>query len=88
MTLPYPPPWMDKRTLCEHICISDRTVDAWVSMGLLPPGRLRGGKLLWKWSEVERYLENGGDIVPDETGATLTEVERIRANTRKALNRS
>jgi hypothetical protein len=42
----YPPPWMDKATLCEHICLSERTVDAWVKQGLLPPPRLRGGKLM------------------------------------------
>lgn len=53
------PPWQDKTTLCANICASERTVDAWVMEGILPPPRKRGGKLMWKWSEVDDYLTNG-----------------------------
>jgi predicted site-specific integrase-resolvase len=79
--LPYPPPWQDKATLCAHTCLSENTVDAWVKMGLLPPPRKRGGKLMWKWSEVDRYLENGGADVQSSPDAMA---ERIRDATRKA----
>lgn len=82
MALPYPPPWQDKATLCEHTCLSDRTVDAWVRLGLLPAPRLRGGKLMWKWSEVDRYLDQGGANAPVSADP---EQECIRAATERAL---
>lgn len=80
MTLPYPPPWMDISTLCEHVCLCENTVDAWVKAGALPPARLRRGKRMWKWSEVETYLEHGGPDVPLSPDA-----DAIREDTRRAL---
>jgi hypothetical protein len=59
VTIPYPPPWQDKATLGEHISLSERGVDLWVQQGLLPPGRMRGGKLMWRWSEVDERLDRG-----------------------------
>ena len=73
------PPWQDISTLAAHLCISDRTVDRWVQEGILPPPRLRGGKRLWKWSEVDALLDRGTDA-PAEPDA-----ERIRNATRQAL---
>lgn len=64
MSLPYPPPWQDIGVLCEHIGVCEATVDKWIKLNLLPAGRLRCGKRLWKWSEVNTYLENGGPNVP------------------------
>lgn len=55
----YPPPWMDKATLIEHISVADTTVDNWVAAGILPPPRKRGNKLMWKWSEVDERLTVG-----------------------------
>lgn len=78
--LPYPPPWQDCATLCAHLCISERTVDAWVRQGILPPSRMRGGKRMWKWSEVESYMEGRTDIVPQDLA------DRIRHATREAAN--
>jgi len=57
--LPYPPPWQDMSTLCANICVTERTVEAWVTQGIIPPPRKRGGKLMWKWAEVDEYLTNG-----------------------------
>lgn len=68
------PAWVDKATLMHNICASERTVDAWVKQGILPPARLRGGKLMWKWKEVDEWLTNGGP----ET----SEAERITHATR------
>lgn len=77
-TLPYPPPWQDMSTLCKHICVSPNTVDNWVAQGILPPPRKRGGKLMWKWSEVDAKLEGGTGTEPD------SQAERVRNATRKA----
>src|SRR5215510_16204796 len=81
--LPYPPPWMDMATLCAHICAVPNTVDAWVVKGILPPPRRRGGKLLWKWSEVDDRLTRGNDDASPDAAA-----ERVRNDTRKALEES
>lgn len=70
------PPWMDKATLAKCICAGDTTIDAWVAQGILPPPRKRGGKLMWKWSEVDERLTVGGS--PDSLA------ERIRDGSRKA----
>jgi hypothetical protein len=72
------PPWQDKTTLCMCLCISENTVDTWVRQGLLPPPRKRGGKLMWKWNEVEKYLEG------DEPQSSEQLAESIRNATRKA----
>ena len=54
------PAWIDKATLAHEICLSDRGIDQWVRDGVIPPGRMRGGKLMWRWSEVDRCLDQGG----------------------------
>jgi predicted site-specific integrase-resolvase len=64
--LPYPPPWQDAPTLCAHLCISETTLDNWVRQGILPPAKARGGKRMWKWSEVERFMEFDPGIVPEQ----------------------
>ena len=81
--LPYPPPWQDMPTLCVHICVSSTTVENWVAQGILPAPRKRGGKLMWKWSEVDAYLTNGR---PD--GSPESDAERIRRGTREAAAES
>jgi len=70
---------MDTPTLCANICASERTVDAWVAQGLLPPPRRIGGKRLWKWSEVDEYLTNGG-----VTRSPDAQADEIRNATRRA----
>ena len=76
------PAWQDISTLSFNLCICDRTVDAWVRQGILPPARLRGGKRLWKWAEVERYLEGQTGPAAAETESLA---ERIRNGTREAI---
>ena len=72
------PPWQDKATLCMFLCLSENTVDTWVRQGMLPPPRKRGGKLMWKWSEVEKYLEGNDPQSPEDLA------EGIRNATRRA----
>jgi predicted DNA-binding transcriptional regulator AlpA len=75
------PTYVDMRRLCEHLCITERTVDAHVRTGELPPPYRLGGKRLWKWSEVERYIRKG---ISDQPSAD-PEAERIRDATRRAF---
>jgi predicted site-specific integrase-resolvase len=77
------PPWQDISTLCANICLSEATVDVWVKSGLLPPPRHRGGKRMWKWTEVESYLENGGSEV---RMSAVSDVEQMRENTRRVIS--
>ena len=65
--LPYPPPWQDAPTLCAHICVTENTLDAWVKQKGFPPARMRGGKRMWKWAEVEAWLDGEPGIVPGES---------------------
>jgi predicted DNA-binding transcriptional regulator AlpA len=80
--LPYPPPWQDTVTLAQHISVSAATVENWVSAGILPPPRRRGGKLMWKWSEVDAWLSGGKDA--DRPGSVTDAVKREREADRHA----
>lgn len=71
------PPWMDCATLCAHICVVESTVEKWVSEGILPPPRTKGGKRMWKWSEVDEMLTAGGSMGDRE-------LERIRDASKRA----
>lgn len=53
------PPWQDAVTLAWHLSISLHSVENWVAAGIIPPGRQRGGKIMWKWSEVDAWMTDG-----------------------------
>ncbi len=74
-------PWQDMPTLCRNICATPNTVDAWVAQGILPPPRKRGGKFMWKWSEVDEWLTVG-----KVAGSPETKAEEIRHGTRRAAS--
>jgi predicted DNA-binding transcriptional regulator AlpA len=82
MTLPYPPPFQDLRTLAEHICASESTIESWVRQGIFPAPRKIGGKRLWRWKEVERYLAGANDL----TASSDDELRRITDATRQAAD--
>jgi hypothetical protein len=82
-TLPYPPPWQDAPTLCAHLCITENTLGTWVRQGILPPARPRGGKRMWEWSEVDRYMRGETAIVP----ADNDDVRRVFNATKQAAGR-
>jgi predicted DNA-binding transcriptional regulator AlpA len=82
MTLPYPPPFQDLRTLSEHICASESTIEGWVKRGLFPPPKKIGGKNLWRWKEVEKHLAGANDL----TASSDDELRRITDATRQAAN--
>ena len=79
-SLPYPPPWQDTPTLARHLSVSQTTVENWVAQRILPPPRKRGGKNMWKWSEVDERLTVGDVGEPD------AQAERIKNATRAAAS--
>lgn len=75
------PPFQDLATLARNVCLSERTIENHVSLGIFPAPRMQGGKRLWRWAEVEKHLA-GGDAEGQARPVTL--VERIREGTRRA----
>lgn len=75
----YPPPIMDKATLAWHLSIHPDTVDARIEAGLLPPGTMWGGKLMWKWADVEAQ-------VSARLGPSNDLAAKVRHATRKIAN--
>jgi predicted DNA-binding transcriptional regulator AlpA len=82
--LSYPPPWQDTMTLAQHICVSPSTIENWVAAGILPPPRKRGGKLMWKWSEVDTCLSEGNNSSENEATGIRDAVRREREADRAA----
>jgi predicted site-specific integrase-resolvase len=75
----YPPPFMDKQTLAEHLCVSPRTVDAWVKQGVLPPPIPMGGSLRWRWKDVEKRLAEQ-ERQPEDKALSIREATRAAAS--------
>ena len=73
------PPYQDLRTLAEHLCLGESTIEEWVKLGRLPYPVTNKGKRLWRWKDVETYLAR-----PAEVGPPLDDAERIREATRRA----
>lgn len=67
------PPWQDTATLAYNLSIHPNTVDNWVKSGDLPPPRRRGGKLMWKWSEVDAWMTDGGPDTPGTRSGSITD---------------
>jgi predicted DNA-binding transcriptional regulator AlpA len=82
MTLPYPPPFQDLRTLAEHICTGESTIENWVRKGQFPAPRKNGGRNLWRWKDVEKWLARADDLA----ASSEDELERIRNATRQAVS--
>jgi predicted site-specific integrase-resolvase len=75
--LPYPPPWQDTATLAAHLSVSPDTVKNWAEQGIIPAPRKRGGKLMWRWREVDAKLAAGNAGLDDLA-------TRVRNGTRAA----
>lgn len=64
MTLSYPPPFQDLKTLAQHCCLSPDTIERMVEQGRFPaPRKNKCGKRLWVWEEVYEHLKK-----PDDDG--------------------
>jgi len=78
MTLSYPPPFQDLKTLAAHVSMSEHTIENLVKQGTFPaPRKNKCGKRLWVWKEVEAWL-----AAPDDD-APANELDRIREATRR-----
>jgi hypothetical protein len=75
------PPFQDLATLARHTCLSERTIENHVVMGIFPAPRMQGRKRLWSWKEVERHLAG---VDTGEHAKPVDLVERIRNGTRRA----
>jgi hypothetical protein len=80
MTDHHLPAYVDVTRLCRELCICERTAEMWVRQGILPAPRQRGHKRLWKWIEVERYLDGGA---PGVAPSADPEAERVRDGTKR-----
>lgn len=80
--IPYPPPFQDLRTLSEHICAGESTIENWVKLGLFPPPTKIGGKRLWRWKDVEHHLADRNE---DVAASADDMAERIKNATRQAV---
>ncbi len=76
------PSYVDIARLCRELCICERTADAWVKQGILPAPRNKRGKRLWKWKDVELYLDGDQTTVAPSADS---EAEQVRDATRRAL---
>lgn len=55
--LPYPPPYQDLATLALHLCAGETTIENLVKLGQFPKPKKLGGKRVWSWREVRRFIE-------------------------------
>lgn len=73
---------MDKTMLADWLCISRNTVEERVKGGLLPAGKMWGGKLVWIRTDVESFVRASLGAEPSEASVA----EGIRHATRRAVN--
>lgn len=76
--LPYPPPYQDLATLALHLCAGETTIENLVKLGQFPKPKKLGGKRVWSWAEVCRFIDGPQD------STTINLLERITNATRKA----
>jgi|SRR5882672_2628667 len=73
----YPPPYQDLATLAQHICAGETTIENWVAMGQFPAAKKKiGGKRLWSWAEVSRFIEGQQDPSADIIGRITNAARR------------
>lgn len=80
------PAWVDRARLMKETCRSDEGINALVRDGLIPPGKMRGGKLMWKWEKVDAWLEHGGDPAqasPQDNNRAVQMREAVRGASKR-----
>ena len=69
---PYLPDYVDASTLAYRICVSESTVENWVRCGKLPRPTVFFGLSRWKWSDIERLIDQPADQDHDEILNAIT----------------
>ena len=50
---------VDRKRLAQMLSVSVRSVDRLRSSGTLPPSIRLGGKVLWRTTDIEAFVESG-----------------------------
>lgn len=77
--LPYPPPFQDIATLSMHIGYSEATIEDLLRQGIFPaplPPIKEGGKRIWEWKAVERWMLGHKNVTSIERGRDIREATR------------
>jgi hypothetical protein len=87
-TRPYPPDFVQFKTLAYRLDLSERTVHDYVAAGYLPAPVVCGTVKLWRWQDVEAHLakadETAEDAGEDEYVARVMRAAREKADDRAA----
>ena len=78
------PPFQDIATLAANICLSPSTIERRVAAGEFPKPCRLGGKRLWEWAKVHRFLTGKSKDVGQTDAEKL---EAITNATRDATER-
>lgn len=71
------PRYVGLDTLARMIDTGASTIEGWVRVGQFPQPRKVGGKRLWSWKEVERFIEHPTDnVLPIEQGRDIREATK------------
>jgi len=86
---PYPPDFVRLSTLAYRLDLSDRTVQDYVSSGILPEPVMCGNIKLWQWNSVEQFLAKSAENLNDghdgdEYALGLENATKKEANGRSA----
>ena len=56
------PDYCNRATLAKRLDIKPGAVDQYVKRGLLPPPIQVGEALLWRWTDVDRYISDSAGV--------------------------
>lgn len=74
------PPFQDLKTLAANVCLGESTIERLVGTGQFPEPVRVGGKRLWDWSEVVKFIRRDKDAERNEiTGENFhEEMQKLR----------
>lgn len=72
------PDYMKRETLAKRLNLAAGAIDQLVTRGLLPPPITVGDALLWRWADVDSWLQRGQHREPESNDPYLAGVSRAR----------
>ena len=70
------PTYMDLRRLSFELSCGESTIENWLRLGQFPVPRKVGGKRLWAWKEVERFLDATDNLPSTYQGEGIREATK------------